>query len=167
MGVSAVYKFQVDATETLALSEDLAADVPMLFQINGAGVATPTLTATTSPPVTKAWGDDVTLSGGAVTLDLAALVRAVLPNVDFTGLKVQLIHIKAAAANTAALKFDVGASNGYGIFGSATSEISLDADDEAAFFFNDKLPDVAAGAKDIDVSSSDVDAKFKIVLVAG
>ncbi len=164
MAVSAKYNLLLEVNETLTLSEDQSTDPTLLHTIAG---GSGTLNATSTVPATKPWSDDVQLSGGAVTLDLTALARPVLANVDFTGLKVQLFKAKADATNTSAVKIDVGATNGYNIFGAATSEVDLFPGDQCLFQFTDQLPDVGSGAKDIDLSSSDVDAKIIFELVAG
>ncbi len=61
----------------------------------------------------------------------------------------------------------VGAANPYNLFGDANGEITLAPDARAVLYFAAGLPDVAGGAKEIDVSSSDVDAKYDIIMAAG
>ena len=163
MSVRLSYKFKNQISETLAFGT---------LGVSGEGTER-TLDSGTDPPVTKQAGGEHTLAAGAETLDLTAILNQAGAAVDFTGLKVQSIFIKANAANTATIKFKTGATNGYNLFGSAGGEISLSSNtaktwgDECMLVFADTLPDVAAGAKTIDVSSSDVDAKYDITLVAG
>lgn len=164
MSVNAKYDFKLTVEETPALSEDLADDPTIVQKMTGANG---TLTASSTVPATKSWADQRQLSAGADSLDLTALVNSARDNIDMTGLKVQLLKIKAAAENANAIKFDVGSSNGYNIFGSATSEVSVPPGGMIMLYGADGLPDVAAGAKAIDISSSDVDAIYDIQIVAG
>ena len=161
--VSAAYALALKVAETLGLALDHATDVDAEhdFAISG------TLNGTSTPPATKAFSDEGQLSGGTKTIDLTALVGALAASVDFTGLKVQLVKIRADSANTSTITVKDGATNGYNLFGDASGQITLGAKDAALLFFNDSLPDVAAGAKDIDITSSDVDAKYDIIIVAG
>lgn len=134
-------------------------------------IATPkgVLSSATPVVVSKAWSSRVQLSAGALSLDLTALTRTNLPNVDFTGLKVKAMKIVPVAANTAAVTLTVGGTNGYQAFGAiADGKISLAAGSGAEFIFgNAELPAVDASAKTIDLSSSDVDALVDIIIAAG
>lgn len=66
------------------------------------------------PLVTEWWHGLVTLTAGAATLDLTALVDALtsLP-VDMTGLKLKCLHLQATAGNANAITFEPGATDGY------------------------------------------------------
>ena len=164
MAVTAIYELKLDVGETMALGLDNVSDLQHKHQISGGSGK---LDANSTVPATKAWSDNRQLAAGSDSIDLNALPFGNLPNVDLTGVKVQLVKIKADAANTAAIKFKVGAANGYNIFGSATGEKSLPKGAQSIEFWNDQLPDVGAAAKNIDITSSDADAKYDIELVAG
>ncbi len=163
--ISAAYNLSLKVTDTPDFSLDLGSGGTLTHQITGGAG---TLTASSAVPATKAWSDQVQLSSGTLTLDLTALSRgSVLSAVDFSGLKVQIIKLKAPTTNTADITVDVGAANGYELFLGASSQLDLGPGDSVLFKRTDNLADVAAGDKDIDLSSSDVDALLDIILVAG
>ena len=163
MSVKVEYNLRAQAVETLALNID-SPNPNVTHEISG---DSGTLDANSTVPATKAWKDDRQLSSGTDTFDLTALSRGNLNDEDFTGLKVQIIKIKAKSTNTAVTTFKAGTTNGYNLFGNADGEITLDAGAVALFQMNDKLADVGASAKNIDISSTDVDAQYEILLVAG
>ena len=161
---SAKYDFKLDLAETISLGEEQVTDPPVLHTIaNASG----TLDANSGVPVTLPWSDEAQLSGGTLTLDLAALARLRLADINFTGLKVQLVKIVAHADNTAVIIVKPAASNGYFLFGDADGQWTGAAGAITQTFGNESLPDVGASAKDITITSSDVDAKFHILLAAG
>ncbi len=158
------YQLKLNIDETITLGEDLVSNPPVLHTISG---DTGSLDGNSAVPVTTPFSDQVQLSGGTVTLDLAALVRANLANSNFTGLKVQVWKIKAATGNTAVIIVKPAASNGYHFLGDADGQATLAADDQLMGQFNDSLPDVGGSAKDLTITSSDADAIFEIILAAG
>ena len=125
------------------------------------------LTPTTVPAIAQIYGDALSLSGGALTLDLTALDQGNLPDIDMTGEKIQIFKIVANVNNTAQIKVKKGAANGYNIFQSGSSEIELGAGACVLFYAPEHLPDIAAGAKTIDFSSTDVNAALQILIVSG
>ena len=162
--VQAKYQTKLDMEETISLGEEQVTDPVVRHTIaNDSG----TLDSTTGVPVTKIWSDEAQLSGGTLTLDLTALARPRLADVDFTGLKVQIMKIVAHTANTAVIIVKPAASNGYFLFGDTDAQWTGGALDEVLQKTNDSLPDVGASAKDITITSSDADAKFHIELAAG
>jgi len=164
MSVTADYSFFVKAVETVALGIDGVTNPDVEFSISGLQGR---LTGSTTVPVTKSWKDQIQLSAGAATLDLTALANGNLPNVTFSGLKVQLVALFAAVLNTAAVVVDVGSSNGYYLFGDANGQVTIPAGGCAAFYCAEGLPDVGSGAKALAFSSSDVDSIIDVLLVAG
>ena len=165
--MTVVLDYRVDAT----VVETLETNVPVLtatakqvrhtlynrenLQLNGA----------TTPPVTKVAIFSKAMSGGAATIDLAALTGTNGAAVDGTGLKVQLFKIKAPAANSAAVTIAVGASNGYDLSGSAFS-LTLAPGQEMTLFGNDATPDIGSSDKELDMSGSGTDA-LECVCVMG
>lgn len=87
--------------------------------------------------------------------------------VDFTGLKVQLAQIRAAAANTDVIVFKPASSNGYHLFGDNNGQITLNPGQAMLLTGYDALADVSSTAKALYMSSPDVDAQYDIILVAG
>jgi hypothetical protein len=166
MAVDAQYVFKLKAIETLDNNRDLSTpdDGKYKHEIPG---AFGTATATTTPAVTDVWSKTVTLSAGASTIDLTVLDNGDLANLDLTGKKVYYAHVKAAAANTADLTIGVGATNGYPFPGVGSSDtVDLGAGDEMLFRLLTSTA-VSSTVKTIDAASTDVDAIFDIVLVAG
>ncbi len=164
---TAKYDFGLTVEEVKDLGLDNAADPTITHTL---GAHADTLTATTTPPVTKTYSDDLALIAGAATIDLQALPSSESTTVDFTGLKVQLVKITTPATNTEEVVFDIGAANGYNLFGAtnATDEsVAVPPGSVHQFLFLDTLEAVEAAKSEIDVSSSDVDADFSIILVAG
>lgn len=164
MSVEASYNLYLRIVETLALGEDLAANPS---QVVTPGDIKGTLTASTTVPATEGWPDTRSLAAGADSIDLTALARGTLPTIDLTGLKVQLVIIRAAAANTAGILFKQGASNPYLLFGAASDQHTLLPGTAYYMYWADKLADVAAGAKEVDMTSTDLDAIYSMILVAG
>lgn len=164
MSVRARFNLVLVAEETIELSEDLNEDPTVIHQISG-GFGT--FSATSATPVTKAWSDTRSLAAGTNSIDLTALVNAARNDIDFTVLKVQAVKIVAATNNTANVLFSPAGSNGYNLFGSSDGKISLAAGCQALFIFPEGLADVSATVKAITVTSSDVDAAYSILLVAG
>jgi len=150
----------LDIIETLTLNQDLAGDPQVTHTIASTSVV---LKPTTSPVVTSVWSDNRNVTAGK--LDLIALPNTTLPNIDMTGLKVHAIQIKTAAANAALINFKFGAANPYNIFGAAGT---LDVHPGSTFllYAPEILPDVAAGAKDIDVAGTGADL-YDVIIIAG
>ena len=154
---------KVKTTEKIDLGIDGVTNQDFVLQISGLSA---TLSPTSTVPATKVFKDQVSLSGNAATLDLTALVRDNLPNVDGTGLKVQLFvfHNKSTNANT--MTIVDGATNGYDIFGSAAGSVTVPIGGTVMFFGNDKLDDIASADKTIDVSGTGSQT-FEVHIVMG
>ena len=105
----------------------------------------------TTPPATVCAFFLGALAAGAKTIDLTALSGTNGATVSGTGLKVQAFRVKNLGAN--AMTFTVGASNGYELAG-AGWKLILASGQYAMIYGNDATPDVAAGAKTIDVSGT-------------
>ncbi len=168
MTVSLTFDFRAAAVETLSTALDFASNPDITTQILQEGTASlGVLNASSTPAVSRVWSDSVGLTAGALTLNLAALSRgAELAALDLTGLKVQFIKIFSKSANTSSITMSTGASNGYAI-NLATRVLEISPGECMMFKRNESLPDVASGARTIDFASSDVDAIFDIMIVAG
>ena len=165
MSVEATYDLKLKVVESLDLSSDLASTPDVTFQTdtNVSGQ----LTATSTIPATKVWGDTRSLTAGTDTIDLTALTGPLGSTVDFTGLKVQLVKIVGAAANTAVLVVQQGDTNPYLIFNTTGRAIDVGIDGAYMQKWKDSLADVSSTVKTIKVTSSDTDASYEILLVAG
>ena len=111
------------------------------------------LGASTTPPVTKYAGFLQALSTGTATIDLTSLTGTNGAAVTGLGLKLQAAKFTATSTNTGTITLVEGASNGYEMLGNAFS-IILQPGQWFMFYGNDAAPDVAAGAKTIDLSGT-------------
>jgi len=174
--VSATVTATLKGTHTLPLSLDCVSDsLNATVELNGGASGgsdydiTATLNASSAAPVTKIYSDEITLTAGAATIDLTSLTGFAGTSATWAGLKVQAILISTNKNNTDAVTFAEGGTNGYAALGSGWT-ITLGASGKSAtalFYLNEGAPDVGASDKTIDVTSSDTDAKFRIVMVAG
>ena len=122
------------------------------------------LNASSTIPVTKMIWVNQALTAGAKTLDLTSLTGTNGASVDFTGLKVQVAKLKNPTGN-AAMTIKFGAANPYNLLGASWTLIIL-AGQEITVYGNDATPDVAGGAKDIDIAGTGSEI-IEIQLVAG
>lgn len=106
-------------------------------------------------------------ANGSRTIDMTSLTDLAGSALDMTGLKVQLVLIAANSANTAALAFTDGATDGYNIWGDASGSVTVQIGGIQYFYAADNLDEVSSSDKTIDVTSTDVDATYQIMIVAG
>lgn len=167
MSVTLRYDGKFHADEVPALALDLAPSNPTLqHRISYPGI-TGLLDATTTVAITQVYSDRRALTAGAYTLDLRTLVGPNGVALDLNGLKVKGIIIAANAANTAGIKVVKGSVTGYSIWKTATGEVTADPGCFIVQTFGNNLAAVSATVKFIDFSSSQADAEFEIILVAG
>ena len=153
----------VSVKDTVALGLDNVTDPRIIHALT---MLLPSkLDSTTTPPATLVWSDQVALSGGAVTLDLEALVNANLPNINFVGLKVQCLVMSCPAANTQAIVIVPGASNDYDI-GGASMSFAVSPGGMLIYLSDDDAPDVAGADSELDFSGTGTEV-FDILMVAG
>ena len=149
--------------ETIALALDAVTDPRIIHQFD---LLIPTkLDSTTTPPVTKVWGDTVALVAGAATLDLQALVNANLPNVDFDTLKVQVLLVSCPSSNTGVITITPGAANDYDLGGAAMSW-AVSPGGMLVYLSDDNAPDVAAADSELDFAGTGTET-FNIIMAAG
>ena len=163
------FNLEITADEVIALGLDFATDPTVPHKLTEAAAGT--LTATTTPPVTKVFSDSVQLSGGVGALDLTALAGPNGTTIDFTGLKVQLVALRCATGNAAGITVDSkDAVTGYNLFGidnAATAEkIEVLPGDAWGKKSVDTLENVDATHKDITLAGTDSDT-IQVLLVAG
>lgn len=161
--VKAIYDLKLDIRQTTDLSLDGVTNPEVARETASAA----TLDANSAVPVTTSWWDDADLVAGTLTLDLTALTRANLPNVDMTGLKVQILKFKADSANTAGIVVADHGTTGYLIFGDASGQVTVLPGSEILMVFNDQLADVSGSVKQLLVTSTDTEATYSIEIVAG
>lgn len=165
MAIAAKYRFLLEVTEGLTLGVPNTSN-PNL--VHGFGNTQVNLSASTTPPVTTVVTEQVQLTAGEANLDLTSLSGPLSSSVDFSGLKLQLMKVQAAAANTGVVTMDPATANPY-LFCPTTSnpKIGLNAGEMAMFYFNESLADVSSTALGIKFTSADVDAIVDLLLVAG
>lgn len=121
---------------------------------------------------TKIWTDTVALSGGVLTIDMTALVRGALANLNLNALNPNAFIIYNRASNTGSVTIVPGVTNGYNIFGDAAGKVVLSPGQWVMWAINNvtgatDLPVVGATDKTIDFSSADVDATIELGIIAG
>lgn len=127
--------------------------IPDMLQRGGPG---------TSPVMTEVWSAVMALTGGALTISLAALARTGRTALDLTGLRV--IGYRIDNTSAAALTFIAGAINPYTMF--TASGVVVAAGGSIQAFNPTGFGTVGAAALGIDVSGAGTES-FRIGLVAG
>jgi len=148
MSVSVVWAQTITTTETLSDAGLASASNAVIHNAYNEGA---TLTAGTTPPVTKIAEFLLTLTTGAATIDLRNLTGTNGAVIDGNGLKLQLFRVKNLGANV--MTFTFGASNPYNIFGS-TGILEVPVGGVFMLYGADALPDIGGSAKTIDVSGT-------------
>lgn len=161
--VRAIYDLQLQIRQTTDLALDGITNPEVTRETTTKG----TLNASSTVPATKPWWDDGTLSGATADLDLTALTRTNLPNVDMTGLKVQLFKFKAGSSNNSGgIVVSDHATNGYNIFGDSSGQVTALPGQEVMLIGNDSLADVSSSVKVILLTGTSGDT-YSIEIVAG
>jgi hypothetical protein len=123
----------------------------------GFNAAQRVLKSDTSPPVTCGALFQQALAAGAATIDLTALDGFNDKAVNGTGLRVQLLRLRAPSSNANPITVAKGVSNGYDGFGSAFS-VTLAPGAEATILTNDAGSDIGAGNKTLDLTGTGAQA---------
>lgn len=154
----------VTVVETPVLGLDKASDPQLVHSIT---LPIPSiLSGVTTPPASSIFSDRLQLVAGALTLDLQALPQGnIIPDIDLTGQKIQILQFTSPETNLADITISPGAVNGYELGGAAMS-VTLAPGDTILFLFNDNAPDVANLDSEIDFAGSLID-DIDILIVAG
>lgn len=150
MSVQVTYKAMATVAETIAQNTGSAPASTNVVTHTEYDEAF-SLSALTTPPATKVAEFLMTLDTGAFTIDLRDLTGTNAGVIDGNGLKVQVFRFKNLGANTMTLTF--GGSNPYNLLGSAFV-VDIPAGAHFMYFGNDATPDIASGAKEIDVTGT-------------
>lgn len=165
--VSAQWKTLYQVTETLALGLD---NVPGETTFtHSLGSPSGTLSATSTPPATETFSDNVALVAGTKTLDLTSLAGPAGATVDFTGKKVQLIALRCPEGNTLPILVQKGDANAYNLLGAdnASAEtIEMMPGDDLLIKRHDTLEDVDGTHKDIKFTGNGTET-INVGLTAG
>lgn len=153
MSISVTYRSDLSVVETV--EGPFVSPVDATFTANGLSTDE-TLTASTTPPVTKHADYELTLSSGTGSINLAALPgRTSEETVVGTGLKLQHMKLRNKSTNANIITITKGASNGYGLNAAGASwTVVLDPNQEFLFRGNDSTPDVGSGARLMDVTGT-------------
>lgn len=162
--VSATFAMQLTVVETFTGVYISTADNTTTH--NGLNAAD-TLNASSTVPATKVASFDVTMSGGTGSIDLSALPGLTADEtVVGTGLKAQAWIFKNKTTNANSITVAKGASNGYGINAAGTTwSMPISPGQSFMILGNDASPDVAGGAKVIDVTGTLAQVLQVIVLL--
>ncbi len=129
--VNSKYALTLNVDETLALGLDHASD-PQFTHTLGAHAAT--LTASTTPPVTKTFSKTLNLVGGIVALDLTSLAGPSGTTVDLTGLKIQNMKLFCPNTNTGSIEVKAkDGTTGYNLFGPNNAFVTVQSIAAAAY----------------------------------
>lgn len=164
MSLSVTYVSKVTILETL--TGDFVDPANATVGFNGLDL-TETLTGATTVPVTKHAEDTLAMTAGAATINLAALPgKTAEETVVGTGLKVQYLKIVNPITNANSITVSKGASNGYGLNAAGTTwSVPLSPGQEFTFRGNDSAPDIAAGARTIDVAGTGTQSVEYVVVM--
>lgn len=164
MTVAVTYASKCSVVETLPNNTNSAPDnTRKVTHTNFNSEAS--LSASSTPPVTTVAAFEQLLTAGAATINLAALTGTNGASVNMTGLKVQVLKIKAKATNANPISVAVGASNGYDLAGS-DFKVTLSPGQEFLFYGNEATPDVAAGERTLDLAGTGTQGA-DVIIVAG
>lgn len=152
MSVNVAYETKVTATETLETNVP-ATPAGSRSVVHSAWNTTKALKSDSTPPATKVAAFEQAMSGGAATIDLSALTGTNGATVVGTGLRVQVLKVKAPATNGNPITVSKGASNGYDGLGAAFSH-TLVPGAEATFFLNDGGSDIGGSNKTLDLAGT-------------
>lgn len=157
MSISVNWAGTCTVVETL--EGEFVSDADATVTVNGLNDSG-TFTGSTAVPVTKHSSFSQAMTDGAASIDLTSLpgLNGEAGAVDGTGLKVQLVRFKNPDDNANNITITFGALNPYNLFG-ATFVITLaPGQDTGPMYLDDAAPDVASGAKQIDISGTGVQA---------
>ena len=150
--VTVNYKSALGAVETLANNTTSAPEATRKITHTSFD-ATAAYAAASSPPVTTIAAGELTMTGGAGSLDLTALVGTNGKVVDGSGLRVQFLKLINKTGNANVITVTEGASNGYDGLGASFS-ITLAPGGEILLKAMDAGGDIAAGNKILDVTGT-------------
>lgn len=124
--------------------------------------------ATDTPEPTAVVVEDLTIGAGTTTIDLTsdAHVQGAVDgsgdpaaSEDLTGKRLMAIIVETPSGNSGNVTIKPNAANGYDLFGASNTQgMEFPPDSHASIIYADSsLPQVAAGAKDIDFSGTQND----------
>lgn len=148
MSVSAAYASTLTVTEVLS---DATLSSSGNRVIHDANSTSGTYNSGSTPAITKRARLAYTMTAGAATIDLRALIGTNGAAVDGNGLRAQFVKIINPITNANAITISKGASNGYDGLGSSFS-IALVPGGELLVKLNDGGADIGATNKTLDLA---------------
>lgn len=153
------------AKETIVSGSDTNPDTDLVHDISNY----PTNYNATDHPGLTIWSDTVTLTAGALTLDLTALTRTGLSTVDMTGKRLLAVKFAALSTNTDPVTIVPGATNSYSSLGLGVrldmSAVATERPDEALIHCPSASA-VDATHKTIDFASAHLTASVACEIIA-
>jgi len=118
---------------------------------------THSLSATSTPPLSKHAAFQQALTDGAATIDLTALDGLGGASIDGTGLKVQALKLRNPSTNSGSISIAPGAANGYDFLGS-DMKLTLQPGDEVLLYAPDTADEIGATDKTLDLAGTGSEA---------
>lgn len=115
------------------------------------------LSATSTPPLSKHAAFQQALVAGAVTIDLTSLTGFNGEAVDGTGLKVQVLKLRNPSTNANQISIEPGVANGYDLLGS-DMKLTLQPGDEVLLYVPDTADDIGAADCELDLAGTLIQA---------
>ena len=165
MAVALTYASTMTVVETFSAAQAPAAAAGSNTITHALFNGSQSLNAGTTVPVSAVAAFNKPLVAGAATIDLTVLPQTGGGTFSGNGLYVRAIKFIADAANANPITIKFGAANPYNLFG-ASWQIILSAGMEFLAFLVSGAPQIAAGAKNIDLSGTGVQ-DVNVIIVLG
>lgn len=150
----------ITVQNTASIAETLAVSDDPTFAGNLQGTASQgqqwRMDGTIGPSVTTVIHGRLTLSAGALTVDLRSWTDAVLGSMDLNGLKLKLMKLSAPSTNAGAITIKPGASNGYAGWAGSGGLILAAGDHRGPDIFN-SMTGVDSTHKTLDLTGTGTD----------
>lgn len=154
MSVSVLISNKLKTVETSAAGLVSSQDATRTY--NGLDAET-TLNSSSTPDAEDAAYFRITLSGGAATLDLTAMLHQIDTGVTVsksaTGKKIRAWRFKAPTGNTGNIVVTKGASNGYSPVGTTFTKVIAPGGNSGDDFYT-SAGDVGGSAKNLDITGT-------------
>lgn len=155
MSATLTFSPTIQAAETLTSGVTFTSDAVITHAITDLALA---LTGSSSPPVSVVVEGQFAMSGGAGTINMAALTGANGATVDATGLKPRFAVLRNPSTNTGSIVIADGAANGHNFFGDGSGQITLKVGQWAILYFAGNADAVASGDRTIDLTGTGTEA---------
>lgn len=169
MSIAVTMRFAFQVTETLTDFVDASPNPNINHTRFDKTLALDAAGSGSTGPVVANHIDDIEMVAGLHTVDLTALPQSGSGGggiFDATTMKVQGFRVEYPTTNSDTLTIGPGAADPYEIFGGPTQSILLFPGGLFQFYYDDKLPDISATAKDIDFTGVGT-GNFLLTLVVG